>query len=294
MFYNPLAFREQHAKVNGLAIHFLEWGDRNTEAILLLHSLSGICRDWDLFAAGLADRYRLIAVDMRGFGDSDRDPAGHYDPEDFAADAVGLADQIGLRRFSVIGHSLGGRAALLLAHHHPSRVARLVLVDVGPYADPGGLLELRKRVADTPTVFSSFEEAFAKLRPHFTRTKEAEFRKWLAYYVRSTSTGFEVKRDPLFNQRFAKALAGQAKSAQPDLWDLWAQLACPILVLRGAESEMLTREIVERMLTTNRGASCVEIEGAGHNVPADNPAALLFAVKRFLPDSLVEPSQLQR
>nr|WP_281721624.1 alpha/beta hydrolase [Nitrosomonas nitrosa] len=274
-------FREGRATLNSLSIHFLDWGSSSAEPIVLLHSLSGFCRDWDRFAASLADRYRLIAVDMRGFGDSDRDPAGRYQPLDFASDAIALADHLGLGKFSVIGHSLGGRGALALAHRHPDRIERLVLVDVGPEFDADGQVKLRQRVAGTPTVFSSLDEAYICLRPHFAKTDEGSLRTWLKDYVRPTPAGLEVKRDPLFNQRFADALAGRPTPPQPDLWGPWKALTCPVLILRGTLSNLLTPKLVERMLAVNSQARCVEIGDAGHNIPADNPRALLAAVRDF-------------
>lgn len=283
MTSSQLGFAERNISYNGRSLHYLDWGGPDAEPILLLHSLSGICRDWDYVAASLSDRYRVIALDMPGFGGSDRDPAGKYQPEDLAQAALALADAVGLRSLTLVGHSLGGRAAIELAARNPERVRKLVLVDVGPEYDAQGLRELRQRISETPTVFETVEAAGTYLRDLFKKTDAATYFRWLNHYLRPLDDGrFEVTRDPLFNQRFAAGLTGKGRPPQPDLWQAWQRIQCPVLVLRGSESNLLTLQIIARMVEAKRALRAIEIEGSGHNIPADNPDALIAAVREFI------------
>jgi esterase len=143
---------DRFATLNGLRANYVEWGDPQAPPVILLHGLRSYARTWEPVAAALADRYRLIALDHRGRGDSDWDPAGDYFTETYVSDLEQFADTLALPRFALIGHSMGGANAIVYAARHPERVRLAVIEDIGPgsSARSGGAERIRRELAETP------------------------------------------------------------------------------------------------------------------------------------------------
>src|SRR5439155_576398 len=163
--------------LHGQRFHFLDWGAPTAPAVVLLHGITGHARAWDDEARALAARYRVLALDARGHGDSDPAPDGDYTVTTMAGDLAALIDAVGLGHFSLVGLSMDGR------------------VDLSP---------------------------------------------------------------------------------------LWSAITCPTLIVRGAESDVLAPETAKRMLATNPHARLVEVPGAGHTVPGEQPAAFQRLLTEFL------------
>src|SRR5215831_2274303 len=124
---------EHFLTINGRRHHYLEWGDSANPALVLLHGGNTSARgSWTRAAPAFADRYRIVAPDHRGHGETDWDAAAEYYVAKYVADLVQLVHQLGLEAFDLVGHSLGGIIALTYSASHPERVQRLVLVDSGP------------------------------------------------------------------------------------------------------------------------------------------------------------------
>lgn len=274
--------RDGGTTVGGFRLHYLEWGRNDAPPIIMLHGLSGFAHDWDEFAPMLEDRYRLIGLDQRGFGESDPAKDGAYALGDFAADLKGFAASIGLGSFSLLGHSLGGRIAILFTAENPRLVERLILVDSAPAMNPAGGRRVQERIASALDAYPSMEQALAAFQPLFPKLSQERLRQRLTHYLEPhPGGGLAIKRDPIFRERARKALAGQA-GPQEDLWPLLGKLTCPLLILRGEKSDMVTPELVHRMVQENRGIQVVEVTDAGHNIPAEQPHAMAQAVRTFL------------
>ena len=143
---------------HGLDLHLLEWSAEGVP-LLLLHGFGNEAHIWDDFAPEVAPHYRTLALDHRGHGDSAWDPLRPYDHNAMVDDVERVAEALGLGRLVLIGHSLGGRIATLLAARHPERMAGLVLVDIGPELDPRGIGRIRSEVeASREPLFESVEE----------------------------------------------------------------------------------------------------------------------------------------
>ena len=124
-------------EVNGRRIHYVEWEKPGAPTVILLHGQSGFWYDWSEVAPRLADTYHVIAIDHPGFGDSDWDPTGQaYLVSGFAKDLEQIVHQLGLKRFTLVGHSFGGRISLAFAVAHPEQVRAVVLADSSPDVDP--------------------------------------------------------------------------------------------------------------------------------------------------------------
>ena len=263
-----------YVDVNGLRLHYLEWGAAGSPGMVLLHGLTSHAHSWDHFARALQDRYHIVALDQRGHGDSAWPPDHGYGTAQYVADALALVDALGMQRFVLIGLSMGAHNAMAFTAAHPQRVTHLVPVDIAPAFR--GAAERRAQAANAPEpprVFTSVEEAYAHARSLNQRPPEDVQRDRVRWSVKELPDGrVELKYDPEAPRWWEPA----------DLWDAIPAIACPTLVIRGGESEVLSDEVARRMAATFPNARLVTVEGSGHPVPLDRPAAFEQAVREFL------------
>ena len=123
---------DRFVTVNGLRIHYVDWGQTEQPPLILIHGLDRVARTFDHVVPHFTSRYRVIAVDMRGHGDSDWDPQARYVVDDHVSDLEGLVAQLGLRNITLWGNSTGGRVVQVFAGKHPDLVAKVISEDVGP------------------------------------------------------------------------------------------------------------------------------------------------------------------
>ncbi len=265
-------------EVNGVRLHYLDWGNESAQPMVLLHGFTGHARSWDALAAALAPHFHVIALDQRGHGDSGW--TDDYGMEAMVADVDGLVRQLGLRRFVLLGLSMGGRNAFNYTAMHPEEVERLVIVDIGPEINSHGASRIQAGLRE-PDVFDSREEAFAQARKANERPPEDHQRyrvfhnlmqrpdgKWTWKYDSRLQTG-----DP---GRVRRPIdAGQQ-------WKNWASIRCPILLLRGELSDVLSPEVAERMTRENRNCNLAVVAGSGHSIPLDRPVEFEAAVREWL------------
>ena len=264
--------------LQGQRFHYTEWGEATAPALVLLHGVTGHARTWDDEAGALASRYRVLALDQRGHGDSDPAADGDYTVAAMADDLAAFADTLGLARLSIVGLSMGGRVAIAFGGQHWSRVDRLVVVDIGPDISEAGRVRVGTLLAQAPELFTSLEEAIAFGRATSPRYTEAMLRHRVRHGTRPVAGGFAWKYD-----RALRDAVRSGKWRDPiDLWPLWRAIACPILLVRGADSDVLSAENAKQMLAENRAARLVEVAGAGHTVPGDQPAAFRALLDEFL------------
>src|SRR5262245_18033949 len=159
-----MSFIERSVPINGLSLHYVEWGDADAPPIVLLHGITGHARTWDRLAADLGPRWRVIALDQRGHGDSDAPADGDYRVSPMADDFAAFADRLGLTRFTLLGLSMGGRIAIAYAGAHADRLERTVIVDIGPDIHLPGLERVRAMMAGAPELLESEAQAIAYVR----------------------------------------------------------------------------------------------------------------------------------
>lgn len=271
--------RDRILSIRGRRFHLTEWGPSSAPAVVMLHGLTGHARTWDDEAEALAPRYRVIAPDLRGHGDSDPAPDGDYRTVTLADDLAVVVDALALDHPAVVGLSMGGRAAIAYAGTHPGCVERLMVVDIGPEVAPAGSARIATLLAATPERFETVDAAVAFVRAGNARANEARLRHRVAHGLRPlASGGFAWKYD----RAIRDAVRAGRWTDSVDLWPLWTAIGCPVLVVRGAESDVLSVETAKRMLETLPQARLVEVPDAGHTVPVDQPAAFLAIVREFL------------
>jgi pimeloyl-ACP methyl ester carboxylesterase len=266
--------REGTTTLNGLRFHFLEWGTAGSPPLLLLHGGAQTAHSWDEVAPDLARDHHVLALDQRGHGDTGWAPAGGYRRQDFVADVVAFLDDRGWRAAALVALSLGGLNAIACAAAEPARVRGLVVVDVVPTIAPAGGEAIRAQLAVRD--FASFDEAVERAHAFNPRRTRANIEERLRHALRQGADG-------RWTYKFDPAIGGGGMTSDLErLWDDVRRIRCPALLVRGAESPILTGEGAARFTRELPGAECAEVPGAGHSVMGDNPTGFLAAVRPFL------------
>ncbi|MDE3075259.1 MAG: alpha/beta hydrolase [Chloroflexota bacterium] len=273
---SPLPARDAFVAANGLRFHYLEWGDAASPPLILLHGFGNEAHIWDLFAPVVAGRYRVLAFDARGHGDSDR--AAEYGARANAADLEALAAALKLDPLSLVGFSMGGTSATIAASNGSINVARLVLVDVGPRMNDPGSQRLRQTVGRARPLFANREEALAYIRLANPRRSEPLVEASLEHAFRRHEDGsYELKYDPKLREN-----VGRTMPDEEELWDRLRRIHSPTLIVHGAESELLEESTARRMVEIMADARLETVAGAGHPVMMDNPSGFNQVVSSFL------------
>lgn len=273
---------DRFTTLNGLRAHYVEWGDPQAPPVVLLHGLRSYARTWEAVAAGLAGRFRLIALDHRGRGDSDWDPAGDYRTEAYVSDLEQFADSLALERFTLVGHSMGGTNAIVYAARNPGRVRLLVIEDIGPgsSASGAGAERIRRELAQTPRRFAGIAEARAYWRGVRPDISAAALESRVQHTVRRLPGGGVTWKFDL--EGIARARLDPDPARHVDLWPHVVALRCPALFIRGARSDFLPAATCAEMAVRQPLLSWAEVPAAGHYVHDDNLAGYLAALRDFL------------
>ena len=269
-------------KNGDVELFYRRFGAPGGDPILIVHGLSYFSYDWIPVASELAAPGRdVVAMDMRGFGDSSWSPSQAYGIGDYAGDCIALADHFGWDRFNLMGHSMGGRNATWCAAENPDRINTLILCDYSPVNAKAGSQRVTKTVAGVPDSFASVDEALAYFGRDTSLAADDPYRKRMEAYLKQTGDGLIIKRDTFHRERFRAVLEGKGPSGGPDMWARLAEVRAPTLVVRGTRSDMFADENVQKVRDTNPNITLVEVD-AGHDVAGDAPAALIAEVNAFL------------
>jgi pimeloyl-ACP methyl ester carboxylesterase len=245
-------------------VSYLDWGvPGNPEVVVCVHGLTRNARDFDTLARRLSRRYRVICPDIAGRGESSwlGDP-NSYSYAQYMADMTALLARLEVEQVDWVGTSMGGLIGLLLAAWDETPIRRLVLNDVGPFLPRSALGRIASYVGRAP-VFASLNEAEAYLRTTHAQTGQLSDAQWREFTIQSVNGvadgGYALKYDPAISIGIR---AGALTDV--DLWTYWERVKVPVLVLRGAESDMLLPETAAQMAVRGPGADVVEIPNCGH------------------------------
>ena len=278
----PVQHQQRRVPSSGLDIAYRRLGTKGGTPLAFVHGLSYFSYDWLDVAGRLATDRECIAVDSRGFGDSDVSADKDYSVPSMAGDLAAVIGDCGFDEVVVVGHSMGGRAATYLTAKRPDLVRALVLVDYSPENAPAGLKRTAESVAGMPDTFESVDAAMKHFGIASGSEKARSARARYEAYLRPVAGGFAIKRDVHFRDQFRRVLAtGERPKLGVDMWQILGEVRCPILVVRGTASDMFAAETVEKVRAANPRIELVEVE-AGHNIPGENPAALAAAIRSFL------------
>lgn len=256
-------------------------------AVLCLAGLTRNSRDFDGLAAHLSDRYRVVRLDSRGRGGSDhaQDPRAEYTVPVEAGDALGLINHLDLRQVALIGTSRGGILSMAMAGGAPEKIAAVILNDVGAVIEARGLLRIFATIGRQPQE-QTFEQAAQRLAtvnaPAFAGVSAAE---WLRHAHELYDVGPDgrpvLAYDPRLRMSVAASIEGGGDGAV-SLWPLFGALRQkPVLVIRGAQSDVLAQRTLDRMRIEHPGLESVELPDRGHAPFLTEPLAL-EAIDRFL------------
>jgi pimeloyl-ACP methyl ester carboxylesterase len=278
----PATGTDQFTTLNGLRVHYVEWGAPDAPPVVLLHGLRSYARTWEPVATALADRYRIIALDHRGRGDSAWDPAGDYSTGAYVSDLEQLAGSLALERFTLVGHSMGGTNAIVYAARNPGRVRLLAVEDIGPgsSASGAGAERVRRELAQTPREFAAIAEARAYWRGVRPDISDAALESRVENTLRRLPDGRWAWKFDL--DGIARARLDPDPARHVDLWPHVEGLRCPVLVIRGARSDCLSAATCAEMAARQPLLCWTEVAAAGHYVHDDNLAAYLAALRDFL------------
>ena len=276
--------RDEFVEANGLRFHYREWGDTRTRhAVVLLHGYAETSEAWSDTAQDLAREFRVIAIDQRGHGQTDRATDRDYTRASQMEDLEAIIESLGLRSVTLIGHSMGGANAICYAAEHPEMVTALVVIETAPEVLRSGIETIRRLLA-TGASFASLEDAIEAFREFFPyATTEQIERRVRASLTVNDDGAYIWDFDPIFRDptnRPPDPDPGQRRLS--DLWDCADRVQCPTMIVRGSETDMLTPEAIQRLHRRVSGSRVSLIEDAGHSVPTDQPAALSLNIREFL------------
>jgi len=265
--------------LNGLKLHYLDHGTAGKPPLVCIHGLTGNAHAFDALAPRLSSNYHIMSLDVRGRGDSGWTAGTEYTPQNYAADLAGLLDELKIERVTLLGTSMGGMISMLFAGGYPPRVEKLVLNDIGPDIDPIGIARIGGYVGESPTEFNNLQEVAAYYRanyPAMGNIPEPQLLEQVKWSVKPTDDGkLTWKMDPQIRKPMRTA-------ARPlDMWVPFARIEAPVLVIRGAESDILAARTVERMKSVVRSVESVEVPGVGHAPSLMEPESLA-AITKFL------------
>jgi pimeloyl-ACP methyl ester carboxylesterase len=261
---------------------YLEWGDpKNARVLVCAHGLTRCARDFDALAAALSDTYRVVCPDVAGRGDSEwlADPMLYQLPQ-YVSDMVTLVARLDVEEIHWLGTSMGGLIGMALAAQPGTPVRRLVLNDAGPVVSKASLERIAAYLGMTPVFpdLAAAEKYVRAVSATFGPHSDAEWQFLTEVVVRANPDGSQrLHYDP----KLAEPFRALMPEKDLELWPLWDAIACPVLVLRGADSDLLTRATCEAMAGRGPKARVVEIPGVGH-APTLMHADQIKPVRDFL------------
>ncbi|HTV45259.1 MAG TPA: alpha/beta hydrolase [Stellaceae bacterium] len=270
---------EHNITIGGLRFRYLDWGGQGKRPILFLHGGALTAHTWDLCCLALRDDFRCLALDQRGHGDSDWAPDGDYSIAAQREDVRGVAQSLGLDRFVLVGMSMGAINGLAYAIRYPETLSALVVIDAGPNVRRPGSTRIRDFV-NGGSEPETLEAIIARALAFNPRRDPLILRRSLMHNLREGTDGtWTWKYD---RHRFQRMGGDQHAAERRALADGLANITCPTLVVRGAESDVFHDEDAERLAAGLPDGRWIKIARAGHTVQGDNPKDLSAALREFL------------
>ena len=266
--------QDRFVTVNGLRIHYLDWGNEARPPMILLHGIGRVAHTFDHLAPHFSKDYHVMAVDMRGHGDSGWSAEGAYLVEDYLKDIEGMAAQLGLRNIVIWGNSTGGRVAQVFAGMHPDLVAAVISEDVGP--------ERPREIADSGTNrmrqedergWASEEELLAQLKTSNPRTNPEVLTAYVKYGSKVRADGRVIwKRDPKIANGFVPT----------ELWKFVREIKSPIIYVLGGRSTIVPAATQTELKQALPQVQIVTLPGLGHYPSEENTKDFLEVMDKFL------------
>ncbi|MCK9519183.1 MAG: alpha/beta hydrolase [Dehalococcoidia bacterium] len=265
--------RDIFVQANGLRHHLIARGSQGDPIVMMIHGLTQQAHVFDAVATKLAERYHVYCLDVRGRGESEWGEPDGYHFGNYVADLEAVRAALGIEQMALAGTSMGGLISMYYTPQHPERVTKVVLNDIGPEIDPAGLQRILQMTGSAPEAFVD-EKAVAKYYRDenaavLARRSDDEVQEYARWHVRRSDSGLYVwKMDPAVRQPVSPAPAPPM-----DPWDAFRAITCPLLIVQGAESDILSDEMARRMCEASPGARLAVVPGVGHAPSLTEPEA---------------------
>ena len=277
-------YEERHLVVrDDLKLYYRDYpGSSSKPPILCLHGLTRNSRDFAEFAERHSPEFRVLALDFRGRGASQYDPVPmRYNPLTYAGDVIELLDELSIEKAIFVGTSLGGLVTMAVAAMQPQRIAGTILNDVGPDVDPSGVDRILTYVGNDRR-YGSWDEAADAISSNYGSSFDRySHDDWVRMAKRNCrEENGEIRFD--YDMAIAEPFRNAGPAPEVDLWPLFNVLASkPLLVVRGANSDLLTAKTAERMRAAGPEVKIAAVQGVGHAPELNEPEAL-EAIDAFL------------
>ena len=271
------AYTDRFIEVNGLRLHYLDWGspagNDSKPPFIMLHGISRVAHQFDHLAPYFTAKYHVIALDMRGHGDSAWSPEGAYVVEDYVKDLEAFADKLSLRDLTLLGNSTGGRVVQVYAGLHPDRVSRLIVEDVGPERTNEISAAFSRQVEAEKDGWASEDELVTYLKRTNAKTPEPILLSYAHFATKPRADGRLVwKRDPNLAKGFVPT----------ELWRFVTQIKCPTIYILGGASRIVPPETQEKLKATLPNVQIVVMPGLGHYPDQEATGDFVPIVQAFL------------
>jgi pimeloyl-ACP methyl ester carboxylesterase len=268
-------YSDQYVTVNGLRLHYTDWSSDSSDVILLLHGLNVQLHTWDPIAADLSKHFRVLALDLRGHGDSDWSRSG-YNVTDFDEDIAAFCRELGLHEVTLVTHSLGARIGLVTAGRHPDLVTSLFLSDSAPEMPRSTAASVSTFMANTSSEkgFRDRKEVYDYYRQLHPEWLDIFIELHVQYQVRlNWANKLVLKADP----DLYWITRGVGVREIPFLWEMARAIKCPTVIMHGAHSTFFDEDILRKMQEAIPQASLVTFD-TGHYIPRERPAEFAACV----------------
>ena len=272
-------YRSCNIVLRQLRFHFLDWGQVDAPVIVLLHGGHQSCHSWDLVSLHLAQRYRVLALDQRGHGDSEWARDVVYSNHEMSLDAEAFISALGLQAPVIVGHSMGGRNTMLLLRRNVGVARAAVIVDVGPELSERGRAAIAGFVQGNQE-FDDLEHFVRNVRQYDPYRSREHIERTVKYNMLERADGKYVSKCDS-NPRRLGIPRGSGPSENITLEEAGA-FDLPVLLVRGENSNILAADAAERFAAAMPRGRLVTVPNAGHNVHGQNTKEFIAALGGFL------------
>lgn len=271
---------DREMTVGNMRLHYLDWGTAGRPRIIFLHGGALNAHTWDLVCLTMRSDYHCMALDQRGHGDSGW--ADDYTIEGHLQDITGFIDQLGMDRFVLVGQSMGGMNSIAYAGRNPHRLTALVIVDVGPELKIDGTRKIGDFVRQGSPDGESLEAIIERAMEFNPRRHPTLLRRSLMHNLRKLPNGkWTWKWDP-GRMRASHHDIKEHLDGMRRLWHDVEKIACPTLVMRGANSDVFSDENAQKLAENLTNGRWERVDNAGHTIQGDNPRAMVGLLREFL------------
>lgn len=264
-----------------LGLNYEIIGSQSEKKLVFLHGLMGSLNNWRSVARHFAKEFEVLLLDQRGHGKSFH-PSEGYSPEHYADDLLSLLEELGWDKVHLVGHSMGGRNALVFSHRFSTRVRSLVVEDISVELRPDNSTKIEQMILRVPVPFESRQEAKAYFDgPFIDSLKDSSKAKELSLYMLSNISERQSQGGLSWRFCLEGVLESLAVGRNRDFWFEWQQINLPVLLIKGDHSTDLDLKDFDAMLSKNSLAQGQIILNAGHWVHYDALEEFVLALRSF-------------